>query len=861
MSNSTVSQLSDKKIKRIFIVSKNSFDNQENNYLVKFNSNNKSDDKPNSREDEKKLAAKSYNYCQDLFSGLLAFLLLNPKKEIFKNTESENDLYFFIRVFLHFRFSPIKFSPNEENYSPKNLKKMESYGNKILSEREDVFDNEEKINKNAFGELFDRLTLTFSILPENIRQACIDYILTNLKNRSEDIENGSKNLGSVIQLENEIFSYHSEEIKKENNQRVNKFKKNFKDAYDALKGKGGIFEGLFKIENFNQNYSVTLTNARGKFENAINSFYEKYEKRFKRQLNKGELKNSNAAENEKKPEKKEPETLLDKIREKIENGLINASDLKKVAFSYQNETDKNKKNKILANFLNRASLDEAENRLEEDCWRRILFHSLAISAVGLKMGGALLLDSAFFFGVAFIFGGFNINFLQGPLSSIVASFSIAALALVIWYGAGLATWYSRVDKIRRTIKSARCFSIPTYKPEAGKKDIHSKFKKAMKFGLLYFVAPIAAVASGLPAFYGALKTVDKLSEAFGSHVSESQTWLISIGSALAIGSAISFFCFYTFKMNKSVDTIFEKWQDEDKSFFLVALAFTLILGMIYFFAIKRALSELSTFAFDHIKLGHHIFSKILSSPVFFGVLFSSLMLINFFTVIDYTARLLKPSEPIIDPESDDKTTLNLTYHGDIGKQENKQLFAKAKYDLEKKPIFKLSIAIIDVVAFSCLGGAMCSNNILGSWNCAHFDEGKLVYNHGALGSKIMMGISSIVVMIIIGVLWRCRKSRGMEKSTAVLASIGFLLLLGAFIVCPSTSSIFFAAIVILANIFVSLAFTHFVNTFLLSTKIEDDQIEREPKKLSSIKLGVFHKPIVEDLDLYIILHANQTIKA
>ena len=803
-------------------------------HIVKFNTTNEHHYNHNKQyhaviqlKDEKDLAVTSYDYCQDLFSGLFCLLLLNPEDKIFKNKTGKDNLYFFLQIFLHFRFSP-----TQKEYSPKALSKMKSYANKLLIERENIFaDNQQTINTHALEKIFVRLSLEFSILPENIRKDTIHYILSNL--------NVNPNTESKIsQLKNKIFYYHTKKIEAEKNKRFNRFLKNYNNQNELNELENiQLFDGLFSITN----NSVEICKNLDNFKNALNDLYKKYTK-------------TQNTSNEIKEEKEaiKGQSLLEIIRKKIADGFINASDLKKLENAYKNETDPNKKNKKLVNFLYRAILKEEESKLDDDFWRRMLFHFLTTSAIALKMGGTLLLDSAFFFGVALIFGGFNINFLKGSSLSIAISFGIAAMALIMCYGAGLATWVSRVDKIRKKIRSLEYFSIQPIKSEFSEEEQHAKLKKTIKGVLLYFIAPIAALASGLPAFYGVLKTVSKLGNACNSYISESQTWLISIGFALAIGSAISFFCFYTFKMDKSIDTFFKKWEKEDKAFFLVAAAFTLILGMIYFFAIKGALSELSTFILkykftilkinNHLKITNDVISNLFQSHLFFGLLFGSLMLINLFTVIDYTSRLLKPSEPIVKKNKDNKSiNISLNYEKETHKQENKQIFAKARYDLEKRPIFKLSIAIIDIAAFSCFGGAMCSNNILGSWNCAHFEKGKLVYNHGSFGSEIMMCASSIAVIMIIAALWHYRKSLQMTKSSAIISTIGFLLLLAVFFACPSSSSIFFAAIVILANIFVSLAFTHFVNTFLLETKINDADIIENPENLTDIEIGVFNK--------------------
>jgi hypothetical protein len=203
------------------------------------------------------------------------------------------------------------------------------------------------------------------------------------------------------------------------------------------------------------------------------------------------------------------------------------------------------------------------------------------------------------------------------------------------------------------------------------------------------------------------------------------------------------------------------------------------------------------------------------------ILFGSLMIINFFSAMDKTARLVKPATPAVIKKDG---ALHIPLHSlssDAAKQENKQLYAKAKYDLSRRRIFKLSIAIIDVTAFSVFGGAKASNNVLEHWNCAHFEKGKLFYNTHTRGTDILMAISLFVLVVGLILTYQSHKNHKLSTHKAIGFSIGLFILIIAVMVCPSLSSLYFMGTVIAANIFVSLAFTHFANTFLIGSKVED----------------------------------------
>jgi hypothetical protein len=793
--------------------------NQPNDILIEFNAtgdqksdhdlleSDKSLQKAHPSVDEtKKLADISVDYCQDVFACLVCVLLLNIGANVFKdeNALAPDELSFILGTLWHHLNSPTK-----QTYSRKEQKSIQSYRNKTLNAQQRIF-QKDTLDFDAFGNIFDRLCLDFSILAGNVKKSATKFIL-------EQINANSPN-SKTNQLLNDIYTYHNSNETSHKKARIDTFNTNIRTLLPN--DSTNLFDNLFlknNSENSQDNGYIVNQNLEAyQLSSTLDEVLIKYNKKNSSKINQ--------------------QTMLGKIKDKINNGLINAAALAKAvkAFGLANESEQRE---ILHKFLSKALLEKGESELIDSCWVKPLLFVLVIGSVTLKMTATLLLDSAFFFGVALTFAGFSISFVNTSKTSLAISITLGVITLAIWYGAGFATWFSRVDKIRKKISSS--FSIEEHEPEKvdGKKTSHPKTRKNMKLFLLFIVAPIAAVASGLPAFYGVLKTVSKLGSAFGCSISESQTWLISIGLALAVGSAISFFCFYTFKLNSSVDKIIEKWQNKDNSFFFITICFTFILGVVYFFAIKGALSELADFFLSHhfnaLKLNNQMFASVCQSQLFFAALFGSLMLINFFSVIDYTARLIKPSQPPL-TQTKNKVVIPLDTKSDkIEDQENKQILAKARHDLGTYTKFKLSIAIIDVAAFSVFGGIKASNGVLENWNCAHFEEGKLIYNDGTLGSNAVLIGSCSVLLIAIAGIWRYRKTLRMSYSTAALSSAGLLFLTGTFIFYPSSTSLFFALIVIAANIFVSLAFTHFVNTFLLGVDVKDEAI-KEPD-LSSFK--------------------------
>jgi len=816
------------------IVISNSNDaNKETSICFESNKVSENKNKKNLIATNESLKDISLDCCQHLFACLVCFLLINPNsKDLFKQQNEgsvkrqsedvrldQQGLKFFLQMFLHFRYTPTK-----KDSSVRNVNKKNAYIQKIIQAQKDIIDNKNHkvLNAKEFETVFKQLCLDFFVLPDNLRKSAIEFILESLKDNQQQ-------LSPLANLLNDVLLIHDAEKKQKNDQRFNSFKKNFAKIYKDNHQPETLF-GLFTAELTQDGRYSVLAHGKGKFEKELNFVLEKYN---------GRKENSKRKING-------IDALLNRIKEKLNAGRINAVALSKIVNNFNKENPDGVREDILIAFLNKAFLESEQSKLDDSCELRILFYLCVAVSIFLKISGTLLLNSAFLFGLAAAFKGFDINFVGGSSTSIEISIALGALTLVIWYGAALATWFSRVAKIKKTIRKA-WFSDEAFEPESLEDLKHPTLRKNMKMGLLYFVAPIAAVASGLPAFYGSLKTVNTLGNAFGCQISESQIWLISVGMALAFGSGVSFFCFYTFKLSKSVDNIIEKWGKKDKSFFFITACFTLILGVVYFFAIRGALSELAAFALSHdfnfFILKHQTVAHILESPIFFGILFGSLMLINFFSVLDYTARLLKPSQSLIQ-QHDDSGLLEIDldpFSTDSEKQANDQICAKALYNLERRKKFKLSIAIIDVFAFSVFGGIMSSNKVLSNWYCAHFEGGNVIYNPNSLGSNIMMMASCAVSILALAALWNYQKMLGMKTRTATIVSVGLFALVLLFLFCPWTTSIFFTLTVVAANIFVSLAFTHFINTFLLGTKIPDNLIVPPHPK------GIF-KPANDELD-------------
>ena len=153
-------------------------------------------------------------------------------------------------------------------------------------------------------------------------------------------------------------------------------------------------------------------------------------------------------------------------------------------------------------------------------------------------------------------------------------------------------------------------------------------------------------------------------------------------------------------------------------------------------------------------------------------------------------------------------------------KENKQIIAKAKDALGKYRIFKLSLIFIDIAAFSVFGGLKASNGILANWGCAHFENGKLIYNQGTLGTHIMLIASCCLLLFTMLILWRHQEKLRLSHGKVVMFSFGLLISGFAFLLYPCLTSLFFVSIVVGVNIVLSFTFTHCVNTYLLGVEFD-----------------------------------------
>jgi len=219
-------------------------------------------------------------------------------------------------------------------------------------------------------------------------------------------------------------------------------------------------------------------------------------------------------------------------------------------------------------------------------------------------------------------------------------------------------------------------------------------------------------------------------------------------------------------MDKSINYFIEQLRKKNFSYLALSAVLTVILGGIYYFCIGHALEELQKFF--HTSLFTH--------PAVFYSIFFCFMFINFFSVIEYTARLLtRVISPITNAEKIEEEKSNVSFFkrfcsgcqstekenlpenslnlhknipDDRSDQVGPEMVAQGLFDLKEYRTAKLIIIFLDVLAFSIIGGLVSANKLMEIFGGVHLSDGNIM--GGKFGFNFQTLAFGVLVLAIIG---------------------------------------------------------------------------------------------------------------